>query len=298
MADEPKNLDRRTLTFAQAEGVEPLPQPLKLGEISQELRALLWKVFYHSLLKAEKSSVLGDVHPWVGDRWHSILRDKHVHFDHRMADDFENDFTTCSAAMRAIFENGNYVQVFDFIQFVLRHRSCPHDLADGVAWALKQSRAAYVLVDRHTIYPIPSKEEGAAIERAFADLASVEFGGARAHLRKAGEFLNQGHYADSVRESIHGVESVARLLDPKASRTLGPALAALEAKGTIHGALKAGFSSIYGYSSDESGIRHSLLDGDKAQVDLHDSMFMIGACASFVSYLIGKARAIGLKLSD
>ena len=44
---------------------------------------------------------------------------------------------------------------------------------------------------------------------------------------------------------------------------------------------------------DEKGIRHALTEG-KADVDMDDAVFMIGACASFVSYLVGKARAAGL----
>ena len=57
--------------------------------------------------------------------------------------------------------------------------------------------------------------------------------------------------------------------------------------------LKAGFSKIYGYTSDKDGIRHALLGGD-ADVDVVDATFMLGACASFVTYLINKARRSGL----
>jgi hypothetical protein len=86
---------------------------------------------------------------------------------------------------------------------------------------------------------------------------------------------------------------VARTIELNAT-TLGPALAALERKTVIHGALKTGFSSIYGYSSDEKGIRHALIGASAPSVDVHDALFMIGACAAFVSYLIGKARGAGL----
>ena len=54
--------------------------------------------------------------------------------------------------------------------------------------------------------------------------------------------------------------------------------------------MKSGFEKLYGYSSDEKGIRHALLDDPAAQVDETDALFMIGACAAFVSYLINKAR--------
>jgi hypothetical protein len=148
-------------------------------------------------------------------------------------------------------------------------------------------------VDGDTIVPAITEEEGAAVQHAFADLSKSELHGARAHLRKASDLINDGHFADSVRESIHAVESVARTLDPKA-KTPEPALAALEGKGAVHPALKKGFSAIYGFTSDEKGIRHALLDNRQAKVDIHDAVFMLGACASFVTYLIGKARDSGV----
>jgi hypothetical protein len=120
----------------------------------------------------------------------------------------------------------------------------------------------------------------------------LAFHGARAHLRKAAEELTAGRYPDSIRESIHSIESVARTLEP--DRKLTNALARLEQSAKIHGAMKAGFLSLYGYSSDEHGIRHALLDDGAANVDETDALFMIGACAAFVSYLINKARTAGL----
>ncbi len=52
--------------------------------------------------------------------------------------------------------------------------------------------------------------------------------------------------------------------------------------------------SIYGYTSHEKDIRHPLLDDGHAKVDEADPLLMIGACAAFVSYLIHKARIVGL----
>jgi len=63
---------------------------------------------------------------------------------------------------------------------------------------------------------------------------------------------------------------------------------------TIHGAMKAAFNSLYGYTSDEQGIRHALLEAGAPAVDETDALFMMGACAAFVSYLINKARRAGL----
>jgi hypothetical protein len=71
-------------------------------------------------------------------------------------------------------------------------------------------------------------------------------------------------------------------------------LAKLDAKVGIHGAMRAGFASLYGSTSDEKGIRHALLEVPAASVDKTDALFMIGACAAFVSYLLSKAHAAGL----
>jgi hypothetical protein len=39
---------------------------------------------------------------------------------------------------------------------------------------------------------------------------------------------------------------------------------------------------------------HALLDRDTPEVNEYDVLFMIRACAAFVSYLLGKARNAGL----
>ena len=113
--------------------------------------------------------------------------------------------------------------------------------------------------------------------------------GATAHLRQAAEHINARRYADSVADSIRAVESVARVIAPKASNTLGPALDSLEKAGLLkHAALKEAFKKLYGYTSGEQGIRHALLDKEVADVGLDEAVFMFGACASFAAYLVGK----------
>ena len=103
--------------------------------------------------------------------------------------------------------------------------------------------------------------------------------------------MNAQRYSDSIVDSIHAVESVARIIDPKSSQILGPALTSLASAGVIkHPALKEAFSKLYGYTSDEQGIRHPLLDKDAPAVGLDEAMLMFGACASFAAYLVSKHR--------
>ncbi len=291
-AEKPK-LDRSTITFSQAEGLEPLPQPLQLREISQQFRSLLWKFIYEGL--ESNRTHTGVAGRYIVDGvWAKVLYDWHVLKLHRPADDFNPRFAERVEDLKHLILKGAYNEIFDFCQFVMRHRACPYSFRATVAYVLESSRAAYrVIDDGRTIVPSATIEEGEAIQRALSTLSAHGLDGARTHLLKAVEAIDDGDFADSIRESIHAVESVARNLDPKASKTLGPALKALEQKISIHKALKTGFSNIYGYTNDEQGIRHSLTEGD-ASVDLEDAVFMLGACASFVTYLVGKARKAGL----
>ena len=127
--------------------------------------------------------------------------------------------------------------------------------------------------------------------KAFADLNADVYAAAREHLTKAAERLTAGDWPGGIRESMHSVESVVRVLTGRGK--FSDAVAVLEKRWNIHRALKASFGNLYGYTSDEPGIRHPLIDDPKASVDEVDALFMFGACSSFVSYLIGKERQSG-----
>lgn len=283
MTSDDPYAERKKLTFEQAEGEEPLPTQLKLKELSPLLRSALWAAVYEDMLGAQYQ---GELSP----EWRALTYDWHVYRKHRAVDDYLPRFKDWADEFKTIILSGSYTDVFGLLQWFLRHPACPPtSLPLRIPVALKTGRAAYRVVDGDTIAPFGSEAELETVKRAFADLALTEFHGARKHLRTAAEELTTGKYSDSIRESIHAVESIVRVLEPKGD--FSTALAKLEAKARIHGGLKAGFKSIYGFTSDEKGIRHPLLDDGSANVDETDALFMIGACAAFVSYLINKARS-------
>lgn len=288
MTDDPY-AERKNLTFAQAEGFEPLPSQLALGEISQELRALLWACVYDSLEKQVKySDSFVDGGPYIEGTWLVVLRRKHIFRDHRMADDFKNDYEELRDELKRVFADEPYHKVLDLVQWLLQQSERVVD-ARLIRAVLAKSRAAYRLLDDDkTIVPITLDEEVNALNQAFSDVAKSEFAGARTHLAAAAKHLTAGNAPASIRESIHAVESVARSLGGEA--TLGAALKELKARKNLHPALEKGFSSIYGFTNDQAGIRHPLIDDETAKVDEFDAQFMLGACAAFVSYLINRTR--------
>ncbi len=279
---------RKHLTFSQAEGLEPIPTQLRLKEISPEMRALLWVVFYQGI----QSSTFINTKSYrkhVTAPWSTIITSYEIEVEYEMIDNLNLLAERIVAKVKSKFtEICSYATTFDFIQYVLRHPSCPTKFDQSIDDVLARSKSAYRVFGGDTIIPISSEEEALTLRRAFANLHHGHHKGARSHMLAAGELLAQGRYAESVRESINSVESVARLLS--SSGELSTALAKLEKDRFIHGALKKGFNSIYGYTSDEKGIRHPLIDDNNARVDESDAMFMIGACAAFVSYMLSKAK--------
>lgn len=282
--------ERKRITFEQAEGVEPLPTQLKLKELSPALRAALWGLTFESINRCSMRQEFGpDI---VGKPWDSILQYRHVYRLHLPADEFTTKYKNVVADLKDLILEPGYTDVLGFFQTVIRHRDCPYKFAEGVEYALRFGHAAYRVLDK-TIVPIGSDAELETLKRAFADLAKTEFHGARQHLSNAAEALTAGKCSDSIRESIHAVESVARTLEVDGK--LSKALDKLERSAKIHSAMKSAFGSLYGYTSDEQGIRHAHLnDPNSTPPDETDALFMIGACAAFVSYLINKAHHAGL----
>jgi hypothetical protein len=131
--------DRRKTTFEQAEGAAPLPSQLKLKEISQELRARLWDVIYTHLDDATGYPEMGGS-PYFRPPWEGILRYMHVARDHAMADEFKNDARKLTSKVKEIFEKGDYVAIFGWLQYVLRLNTCPRSLADKIERALRIGR--------------------------------------------------------------------------------------------------------------------------------------------------------------
>ena len=288
------------LTFSQREGFEEAPRQLRLKELPVEARTMIWNILYEQI-ESTRQVVLPsfpNVAPSyrvtnVGDVWEEILKDKHLFLDFRSLDEWNNSFDKRCAEIKDRILSDPFNRVFDLIEFIMRHRRCPLEFVGQMSWVFSQFKLAY-LIDSGppaAILPAATEAEGNELRRNLAELRTVGLEGCETHLRNASKCINDGDSAGSVRESIHAVESVAKLIAPDAT-TLGAALHALERHGVLHHkALKEALGKLYGYTSNEQGIRHALLDKAQADVTIDEAVFMLGACASFASYLWRKHKA-------
>ena len=286
MKGEP-SLDPTKLTFSQAYGYEELPRPLKLEEINRESRVKLWNQFYNHLMFAiDDNTGLYSEEAYVA---RGIFRFLHTEFFVHPINSLTLSSKRLVREYESMFMNYPFNEVFDLLLAVMRHPDCPQTFPESVSQVFTECRLAYVLDagPPPTIYPSATPQEGENILRANAELIGEGLVGAVSHLRQAADCVNRGDHSGAVRESIHAVESTARHFDPNA-KTLNEALKALEGGGTLHPALKRAFSNLYGFTSDEQGIRHALIDDPQPNVGQDEAVFMLGACASFSSYLARK----------
>ena len=278
------------LTFSQRVGGVPLPEPMKLENLSKNFRCRVARVIRG---KIQEITIFDDQYkqPYLK----AIFADYNCEV---LGKYDEPRMHNPSSDMHFILErcmHAKYDNLLTLIEFILRSDKCPEDLRDHLNAVFdKPPCVAYHVLNISgclTIVPRASLVFGAATRKALETVEGRGPVGANAHFRKALERINEGSYADSVRESIHAMEAVARTID-NSSRSLGKVLESLEHSGVIkHKAISRAFKQLYGYTSDEEGIRHSMLNKDSPDVGMDEAMFMFGACAAGADYLVMKHRS-------
>lgn len=274
------------MSFSERIGLRKRSETIQLNSMDASLRAGLWDAVHISILEKFEnhydSSLSNSNMKWL---FRSIW---HLYFKVPV-DTLPYGFNECVKLVREHFFKSDWSECYDFVEFVPNHcdEKWRGEFISFVNVVLERNLSGYRFIDLN-LTPISSDEEVKAIEGAISNRTINA--GARAHLSTALRLLSDRKSPDhrnSIKESISAVESICQQLAANSKATLGDALKVIEKKGGVHSALKASFNSLYGYTSDASGIRHAMLD--EANLSLIDSQYMLIACSSFVNYLTEKA---------
>ena len=287
--------ESRNLTFSQREGKAPLPEPLQTGELTEKFRNQVWRICAKNV---DSVTVLG----WDGKGvWHGSQYWKNC-YESYVLDVFnvphdnipEGYPWTVKQWLKEVIIQGESHETLTLLECILRFSETPENLANSIK---KCFHMAPYFIDESTepvcIVPTTSEEMKESVTQFLENINKSELTGSKSHFRNASRELADERFADSIRESIHAVESAARKIDPKSSNNLNAALNSLEKNGLLkHPALKDGIKKLYGYTSDKEGIRHPLIDSEDADVGFDEAIFMYAACVSFVDYLVSKKRQL------
>ncbi len=271
-----------------------MPEVPEVGEVTVRFRNSIWRVFSDSMNKCGAVYSFGNSSRTM--YWIDFLasyKEQVLIISYDSQPPF--NLPAVKTWLRQIIIERESHEVITLCEHMLRVDGIPDELKGCIEECFKNHSLCHV--DRSAepvrVVSCSSKEMRESVKQSLGNINKSELVGTITHLRSAAINLNDGKFADSIRDSIHAVETAAKKIDPAASKNLTSALDSLEKHKLIgHPALKEAFKKLYGYTSDKAGIRHALVDNAESKAGLDEAMFMYGACVSFVDYLVSKQKAL------
>ncbi len=278
--------------FSQRKGLKPISKTMQIESMDAELRNSLWSALQMCYwAKWNERDYAGF---YINNASLNTLMQSFwvIHFKQPI--DTMPPFEKAVGIVREEFFSRSWNEVYDLIEFTAQTGKEEFNVIfrEFCNVLLERENSAYRFVDTELVQ-ITAPEEIKSIE----DAVSSKIDGVRIHLAQALSLLSdrkKPDYRNSIKESISAVECVCRLVSGDKSATLGAALKRIGEKEKLHPALEKAFSALYGYTSDEGGIRHSLLE--EAKLTFTDAKFMLVTCSAFVNYLLGKAADLKISL--
>jgi hypothetical protein len=204
-------------------------------------------------------------------------------------DNLDHDWEKVHKQLREYFFRCEWNEAYDFIEFVANNYN-RYGFKDSFISVcnnlLEKEMSAYRFVGS-LLTRITEKEEMQEIDQVIEASADP----VATHIKRSLELLsdrNSPDYRNSIKEAISAVESLVSIVLGEKG-TLGQLIKKLESEMAFHTALKSAFSNLYGYTSDEGGIRHALMENKKGN-DFHDAKFMLVVCSAFINYVGGKMQ--------
>jgi hypothetical protein len=271
------------MRFSERKNYKKPSTLIQADGMNDELRNSIWNVLFLSKWDTSTSSIyefektLKDFDTFSAILWFNYFK--------KPVDSRPDGFQRTLQAIRRFFMEDEWYEVYDLLEFTLDYYK-DESLSDFVNAILERELSGYRFING-VISDITNPQEIEMLEQALSD---NDFPAVKAHLHRALELLSNKEspdYRNSIKESISAVESLAKVLSGNPKATLGDALKSIEKKGNLHPALKDGFSKLYGYTSDQGGIRHAMLD--EPNLSAADAKFFLLACTNFINYLKSKA---------
>ena len=271
-------------SFSERQGLKAPRQSIQTDEMTDELRNSLWNALHLMVWESEdfmhSRMRLPEIDDFSAALWFRYFKKP---IDERPTYAHNNRSERILKIIRDHFFGANWNEVYDFLEFAAdAFKKEKPRLAEFLNGVLTREMSAYRFIEGRLV-GITNEQEREMLEAALAD---TRFAGVTAHLERALAMLadrKQPDYRNSIKESVSAVEAMARVVSGSEKATLGEALKVLEKNGKLHAALKDGFSKIYGYTNDEHGIRHAMLDLPNLTQD--DAKYFLLSCTSFVNYL-------------
>jgi len=284
--------------FSERYGYKDPSEVLQFESMNYELRISIWNTIHETFFKDFSG-------------WNEIDRSKEPYslffylwtfFFHMPANEFQNNKNMLVKYIKERYDNFKWYEIYDFLEYLFdfgysREIERIEIFKHIFNFVLETEGSAYRLINGH-ITPISNEIEIKEIEEAlqiseFNKPIRIQLDNA---LKKMSAKENPD-YRGSIKESISAVETLCQIISSKPKATLSSALDEIEKSKVIklHQSIRDGFKKLYGWTSDDQGIRHGLKE--EPNLKFHDAKYMLITCSAFINYLISKADQAGIDLS-
>lgn len=266
---------------------------IQYESISDELRRRIWNLFYQSEIK---EGSLSSKRIGLALNGGQTIEEKIVDRYGLLINPVGKGRTAEEQLKDNILKFFRWYEVYDFVEIHLSYLNDDEkkERIKKYNELFEQEKAGYKIVSGE-IAPITNEGEIKTIEQA----TDTVFESVNQHMQKALSFyadIKEPDYENSIKESISAVESMCCIITGMsgANSSLGKTIKKLKENGIhIHSSMESAFSSLYGYTSDEDGIRHGGIDFRNAPAE--DAKYMLISCSAFVNYLIEKYKKIEME---
>lgn len=256
-------------------------KPIQVADVDLPLFNRIWNIFYN-----REYAIFGSFRPKPG-RTEQVL--DALGYDYEYPDSYFDRNQNIEKLKNRLIDSDWYV-IYDFVEIyvsLFSTKSERQPFEEELNVILAEEKAGYRMVEG-MIVPITNKHELDALKKVM----KTKYESVNQHITKAVSLYSKRKnpdYENSIKESISAVEAMCCIITGMtgAQATLGKAIKKLKECGVhIHPALEGAFSSLYGYTSDENGIRHGGIDFTNAPAE--DAKYMLVSCSAFVNYLMEK----------
>ncbi|AFY68516.1 hypothetical protein Pse7367_0199 [Thalassoporum mexicanum PCC 7367] len=295
-------------SFSERLGIEPVDRTIQIEGVNKKLKTDLWNAFaefYWSGARIHSKINLYDAYKEFHQNYETdygnylfVVFELWTNFFMNAVDDGPLKVGDWSKKIYKLYDNLEWNEVFDFIEFIPRH---DRDLERGKEFRdycnviLDRGFSAYRFVG-DIVAPITFEQNSKEIEMAMGYSEALQ--PVSNHVERALKFTSDRKspdFANSIKESISAVEAICRRIAGREDLTLGNALIKAMDILDLDPNLAESIKKAYKYTCNSGGIRHAEKEGDNIP-EFEDAQFMLVFCSSIVNYLTEKARKAGIEL--
>lgn len=252
-----------------------LPKPVQIDDLDNDARTALYNLFMRVSKKETQDNPTHQYWIFVGTKFLKIEENElfeetaylHVIHSYKM-----------QANIRNLFFDYEWYNIFNLIEFISSFSSTINCSLKSINSVLEQEKIGYKFVGGKFI-PIQTQEEQETIENAL----QIPYENARNHIEKSITLFSarpNPDYANSIKESICAVESICKELTGETK--FADAVRKLNIP--MHQAFREATIKLYGFTSDEEGIRHAAT-GEPLQINQATARYMLNVCSAMVNYI-------------